>query len=286
MKKRGIIAAAVIVVLIFAADLFFSNFVLSIKKYEVTGAAAGLRIALVTDMHLGTGHIPAERIVKKLKAQAPDIIALAGDFVDDYSAAEDFLQLYATVRELAGIAPVYFSLGNHERDLINAGHADITEQLEAAGAVVLDCSYTDIDINGVPLRIGGILDEVCHFYYTEQSFSESPHFDFLEDYNNTERYKIMLCHRPDSYYNYERLCGWDCDLLLCGHTHGGVIRVPFWRAVWTPDMGWFPELSYGFYKKNQVNIVVSSGLAGYKNIPRLNNLPEICIIDIAEDEND
>ena len=68
--------------------------------------------------------------------------------------------------------------------------------------------------------------------------------------------------------------------LLSGHTHGGVVRVPFGKSVYVPDMGWFPELSYGRVKKTESEIIVSSGTAAYGCLLRFNNPCEICVAEL------
>ena len=73
------------------------------------------------------------------------------------------------------------------------------------------------------------------------------------------------------------------DLMLSGHTHGGVIRVPVLGPLFTHEGGLFPERSddfvYGRYNTAGSPLIVSAGLEN-SNVLRINNQPELVIIDI------
>ena len=78
---------------------------------------------------------------------------MTGDMLNEDEDRTDIL--LHLVREACAIAPVYFSLGNHEVGYEKTyGEGDLTEQLEAAGAVVLEKEYVDTKIAGQEVRIG------------------------------------------------------------------------------------------------------------------------------------
>lgn len=281
MRKRILtVLAAAAAVIIIAVNIFVSNCVLLLEKYDVEAEnAPQVRIVFASDLHIGTSRITTEKMLEKVKIASPDIICLTGDIIDR-NDADTRQKFYSFLKDLAFAAPVYYSLGNHELDIIKNGYTDLKKNIEACGVKVLDDSYVDIDINGSAFRLGGILDDVYHFYYTKKAFAESPRAEFLRRFSDTELYTVMLCHRSDSYYNYESYGVKIADLILSGHTHGGVVRVPFGKAVYVPDMGWFPELSYGRVKKSDAEIIVTSGAAAHGHILRFNNPCEICVIEL------
>jgi predicted MPP superfamily phosphohydrolase len=71
--------------------------------------------------------------------------------------------------------------------------------------------------------------------------------------------------------------------MICGHTHGGIVRVPILGPLFTKEEGLFPERSgkfvYGRYDVAGAPLIVSSGLEN-SNPLRINNEPELVVIDI------
>ena len=71
--------------------------------------------------------------------------------------------------------------------------------------------------------------------------------------------------------------------MLSGHTHGGVMRIPVLGPLFTREGGLFPERNgkfvYGRYEAAGKLLIVSGGLEN-SNILRINNQPELVVIDI------
>ena len=216
------------------------------------------RISVASDIH----GCETDEILKKLAESKPDMIAVPGDLaggndVPDRSA--EFL------REAAKIAPVFFSIGNHERKrCFDCGKA------AASGAVVLDDAYT---VSG-DFAVGGLSSG---FGRTGQSnFKETPPPDvsWLDDFCALGSYKILLSHHPEYYERYlkNRLI----DLILSGHAHGGQWRF-FGIGVFAPGQGLFPKYTSGIYDGR---LIVSRGLCNHSFVPRLFNHTELINVDI------
>lgn len=71
------------------------------------------------------------------------------------------------------------------------------------------------------------------------------------------------------------------DLVLSGHVHGGLWRIPGVGGVFSPSEGLFPHYDKGEYSFGSTRLILSGGLAGYGLIPRIFNLPEICVITLS-----
>lgn len=84
-------------------------------------------------------------------------------------------------------------------------------------------------------------------------------YGFLQDFQATDRCKILLCHRPDSFVFGEAASTWDVDLVISGHLHGGQVVLPLLGGVFGGDQGWFPRYVHGVYEKEGVTIAVTSG---------------------------
>ena len=219
-------------------------------------------------------------LFRSVKEQEPDLILLGGDFLNEDS--EDADVPCALIRQLKDVAPVYFSLGNHEVSYMENGHTDLVGQLEAAGAVVLDKSYEDIEVNGVQFRLGGLYDYAFALDGNDDAKNTpEPVKSFLEDYQNTDHLKLMMAHRPESFCFGNASSVWDVDLVISGHIHGGQVVLPILGGLYGGDQGWFPEYVHGMYQKDDMNIFVTSGLGSHHQLlPRFWNRPEIATIKI------
>ena len=94
------------------------------------------------------------------------------------------------------------------------------------------------------------------------------------------KYNILLVHDPKGFGKYAE---YGYDLILAGHIHGGVIRIPFVnKGVLSPEVKLFPKYDAGIYKKGKSIMCVNKGL-GYGTIPfRLFNRPEIVCVEIGK----
>ena len=76
----------------------------------------------------------------------------------------------------------------------------------------------------------------------------------------------------------------DIDVAMCGHAHGGQMRIPGVGGPYTKDQGWFPKYVDGIHHFRTVkNMIVTRGLGSDKEkLPRFNNIPEIVVIDLKK----
>ena len=252
--------------------------------FESSKAEDSFTILVLADLHDHEFSSGNTRLVSKLQAEHPDLIFMAGDFLNANS--EDAHVPIEFIENLGTDIPVYFSLGNHEVDYMNAGHPELIEELEEAGAIVLEKEYKDIKINGTTLRIGGMYDYAFGAgpVDNEAALAEPEVKAFLEDFQNTDSLKIMMAHRPDSFIFGDASKAWDIDLVVSGHLHGGQVVVPFLGGLYGGDQGFFPEYIHGMYEKDDMNIFITSGLGSHTQLlPRFNNPPEIAVIHVGQE---
>ena len=286
MKRKKhlvkITAATVICLTAFLAVLF-GNAHISAESYSVALQNIGgpVRIALLSDLHGKSFGRDNSRLIAKIGEQTPDAIFLDGDMIDRSADSADVQELLRLIKRLHEIAPVYFAPGNHELEYMQTDTSLLTQVTEA-GAVIVNDSYVDVAIAGQPLRIGGTMGHAFYFGRSEEEFSSSPEYQFLKAFEDTDVPKICLAHMPDTFIFNGAYNLWNVDLILSGHTHGGLIRLPFIGGLYAPMQGWFPEYDQGYFRLGEhMQMVITSGLAGHGMIPRINNPPEIVVIDLV-----
>lgn len=286
MKRKKhlvkITAATVICLTVFLAVLF-GNAHICAESYSVSLQNLGgpVRIVLLSDLHGKSFGLDNSRLIAKIQEQSPDVIFLDGDMIDRSADSADVQELLRLIKRLHEIAPVYFAPGNHELEYMQTD-ASLLTQVAEAGAVVVNDSYADVTLAGQPLRIGGTMGHAFYFGRSEKEFSSSPEYQFLKAFEDTDVPKICLAHMPDTFIFNGAYNLWNVDLILSGHTHGGLIRLPFIGGLYAPMQGWFPEYDQGYFRLGEhMQMVITSGLAGHGMIPRINNPPEIVVIDLV-----
>lgn len=235
-----------------------------------------LRIAVVSDLHSELSQKRREKLASLLQQEHPDLIAMPGDIVDDirpqYGAAD-------LLRRIQGIAPLYFSLGNHEcrsRQL-----ATIPRLLRQYGVHCLCNGWEEVTVAGVPICIGGMNDPEHPSYQFAGSWLHDAQTVFSR-LGRSEQLRILLSHRPEKVFAYRAM---PFDLVLSGHAHGGQVRVPgLLNGLYAPNQGLFPPYAGGVYQHPTFTHVVSRGVAHYMLLPRVYNRPEVVIVTVCRDE--
>lgn len=284
-KKKIILLITTIFILLaglIAFSIWSSYSLLQVNTYELDTDKIDeeLRVVVIADLHEHEFGENNEELITEIKAQNPEIILMAGDFINNDSENVEFL--YALIGELKDISTVCYALGNHELTYMETADIDLVEELEAAGAVVLEKEYVDIDVNGQEVRIGGMYDYAFGTNGSDEAAAAPQEIkDFLTDFQDTDNFKIMLSHRPDSFIFGDASTAWDVDLVVSGHLHGGQVVLPIFGGIYGGDQGYFPEYVHGLYTKDNMQIFVTSGLGSNpKKVPRFNNRPEIAVITL------
>ena len=284
MKKWMIALVLIVVALVIyiLVRLWASTNYIVIREYTAdTGKSdTGFRAVVVSDLHDHRFGGDNEKLAEKIREIAPDVIIMDGDMLNAESAdASVPLELIGLLKDTA---PIYYALGNHELSYMENGHSDLQEELESAGTVVLDKNYVDIEVNGTQVRLGGLYDYAFGLNGNNDALAApNDTLSFLQDFQNTDRMKIMLSHRPDSFIFGDASKVWDVDLVISGHNHGGQVVIPFLGGLYGGDQGWFPEYVHGMYQKDNILLFETSGLGSDKQkLPRFNNPPEIAVLTI------
>lgn len=268
----------ILICCLFFSDLLASKFALSVSYYSLSDSRIKrIRIVQISDLHNSEFGKNNHRLIEMVADQNPDLILITGDLLNRYE--DNTETATCLIENLSAIADVCVSMGNHEIEYRERTGIDINSLYTDAGAIVLDETYIDISINGQELRIGGVYGYCLPMRFVNEEGFRQDQCELLTEFQNTEKYKILMSHLPYSWWNYGFGNEWNVDLVLCGHTHGGQVIVPFIGGLYDGETGWFPGQVSG-YKKDGADIIVSRGLGNTEDMPRLINIPEIVVIEI------
>ena len=231
---------------------------------------SGFRIVQLSDLHLHEFGEKNAELVDWVRRLEPDIIVITGDMNNHFD--DDTHVVTELCSQLVEITDVYYVMGNHEWvDHIDR-HTTIKADIVATGVTMLDNSYIVTELNGNRVVIAGLVNEVSN--YDKYNGNK-----FMDRFMGEEGFKLLLVHYPE--YFLGKLNDYTIDLAMCGHTHGGIIRIPVLGGLYSSDQGFFPELYQGMQTVEGGSVVVvSRGLGGEGNIPRINNNPEIVVVDV------
>lgn len=272
--------------LICVYKLHISYTKLTTSNYKITTDQINksLNAVIISDLHdnqLGENN---EDLINQINSLSPDIILVVGDVLNQDSKNSKIVT--SLMKQLCKNHKVFYSLGNTGIDYIESGTSDLLKELEDIGVTVLDNEYKDVTVNENTIRIGGMYSYAFGLNDNndvDKDTMEEGVYDFLNDFQNTNNYKIMMAHRPDSFIFGNASEVWDIDLVVSGHNHGGQVVLPFVGGLYGGDQGWFPEYDKGFFDLNKIKILITSGLgSGKQKLPRFNNPPEIVNLHLSK----
>ncbi len=280
-KIRLVLSGAAVFITAFALWLIWGNTALQLNAYTMTSDKIpeefyGCRIAHISDLHNSEIGENNEKLISMLSQAEPDIIAITGDLFD--SRNTDIETAVSFVKEAMEIAPCYYVTGNHEARMPQ--YDELKRCLIELDVFVLDNKRIELEKNGKSITLVGLADpsyEAYRMYIDEQSVAEMHLQELLAEKNG---YTVLLSHRPELFELYSES---GADLILSGHAHGGQIRLPAVGGVFAPNQGFFPKYDSGLYTAGTVNMIVSRGIGNSAFPMRVNNRPEIILIELQGD---
>jgi predicted MPP superfamily phosphohydrolase len=236
-----------------------------------------LRVAHVSDIHVERITRRDRAMVRRLRAARPDLILLTGDYINnDYTdrrALADLWRLLAAVVALKPAYGVFACLGNNDPPQAT------TQALRAAGVRVLNN-------HALTLRIGGRRVQLLGARVGED-------FDWREDVPKLAAtaaeadaqappdLRVLLYHTPDL---APQAAAAGVDLYLCGHTHGGQIRLPGIGALRTGSR-FGQRYALGLQRLPNGGYIYTTSGTGFEGLrlPRLRVLdpPEVAVFSIT-----
>lgn len=257
-----------------AVWLAWGNTSITTTEYIVTSPAVprsfdGLRIAQVSDLHNDSFGLDYIRLVRSLQAARPHFIAITGDMLD--ARRTNIPRALTAAQQMLRVAPCIYTKGNHEARI--PAYPLFEEGLREAGVFVLRNDSVTIERNGEHLTILGM----------DCPYGDPDYPAFLYRLSREAKgFKLLLSHHPEQIDTYNDV---GIDLALCGHTHGGQLRLPMIGGIIAPHQGFFPKYDAGRYRKGHTDMIISRGLGNSLFPLRVNNRPELVVVELRSIDN-
>ena len=240
--------------------------------------------AMLSDLHNKQFGEHNSRLLNAVDGCRPDSILVAGDMLTSQMPA-NYTPALETMKALAVKYPVYYANGNHEYRLktdtykYKNAYADSAGQLRRAGVVLLENGNVLLPDAGI--RIFGA--EINMDYYKKLSRREMKvsYLNSLLGRPSSDEYNILIAHNPDYFKAY---AAWGADLVLSGHVHGGIMRLPVLGGVLSPSLRLFPRYDGGLYTEEKASaeeksrMILGRGLGTHTLPVRVFNPGELIVV--------
>ncbi len=279
-RRRRVPRIVLFLLLAICGVLFFrwSNRSLQIEAFTYASPRLpegfdGCTIVQLSDLHGASFGEDNAELIAAVAAQDPDLIFLTGDIQDRYRKTPASYTA-AIGRAMAGIAPTYFVTGNHEWAFPDV--RELKRALKDAGVTVLTNEFVALERNGGVIFLAGIDDP--------NGFADQKSPEALAEEVKAAAdggFWMLLAHRNN--YFEKQYSGLGADLVISGHGHGGLIRLPFTDGLISVERTLFPSYTAGFYQFNGRDVFVSRGLGNSGPSFRLFNRPQLVTLTLEKE---
>lgn len=255
--------------------------------FPVAGIAQPFRILHISDVHFSskTSHEKNQKVITEILRTADfctqpalklNLIAVTGDLISRNIGETSISDALELLHKLRRIAPVAYSLGNHELDLPRDLLSEFLRNCRKSGILVLNnisVLIQDIVFTGLTLP---------YEVYKNQNGSYSDLIPVTEELviscvgTCISHPCVLLAHSPMGFETYAQ---WGADIVLSGHVHGGIVRMPVFGGILSPERRFFPRYTKGVYQSEHVENCYMNVSAGIGKL-RINNPSEIVCIDL------
>ncbi len=274
----GIISIMLIWIMLYDSN----RFVVVEHKFTDKRIKKTCRAVVLGDLHNKRYGKDNEQLLATIREQKPDFILVTGD-IPTAKPGKSLDIAIRLIRELAKEFPIYYGNGNHEHRmrLYPETYGDMYEvydkALQEAGVCRLINANIVLEEYGIAV-IGSEIDKLYYKRFGVQPMADEYLMGILGQPKD-DVYNILLAHNPDYFPQY---VAWGADLVLSGHVHGGMVRIPFvGKGVISPNIRLFPKYDGGLFTMDKTTMLLGRGL-GMHTIPiRLFNPGELIVIDFC-----
>lgn len=252
---------------------YSQNFMLKTEYYRIASehVSAPKRLILLSDLHGNVMGKENKKLLEEIDRQKPEVVCVAGDMtVKSGKGAEEAAALMV---KLTKKYPVYYAPGNHEIRMPEYEH--FKTELKEVGVIYLENKWAALADGYV---IGGLdLPEYWYHKCWDKRRMKGSDLKKLMGEPPEKGFIILIAHNPEYFPQY---AGFGAELVLSGHIHGGIVRLPLLGGVISPSLRLFPTYDAGMFAWGKSHMILTRGLGLHHIKLRFFNRPELSVIDI------
>lgn len=235
-------------------------------------------LALLSDLHNRSYGENNVKLLEAIDSIKPDGILTAGDMLTA-KPGKSFRTALSFMKQLSAKYPVYYGLGNHEyrMQLYREDYGDAFEEytgaLTDAGIHVLDNATLSVG----DFAVTGLTIDRNYYKRFRKNVMEEEYLSETIGEVSKDKYHILLAHNPEYFEDYAK---WGADLVVSGHVHGGIMRLPVLGGVISPKLVLFPKYDGGMFRQDNTTMILSRGLGMHTLPVRIFNPGELVVIHL------
>lgn len=282
MIELGIGIVCLLILFIFL--MHRENHHLTVSKYvihseKIPEAFDHAKVVFLTDLHNNSFGKNNENLLRRIEQEQPDYIMVTGDMLIGHKKA-DYYDTLSFLEALSEEYPIYYVNGNHEQklseleDTKDSIYKEYHDILKAYGIHFVHNDSLMLHRENESIVVTGL--EIGLEYYSKLSRPKMTQEYIKECIGKCDpnRYTVLLAHNP---MYFEQYADWGADLVLSGHVHGGIMRLPFLGGVISPQYILFPKFDSGRFEHRQATMLLSRGLGVHTLKVRIFNRPEMMV---------
>ena len=239
------------------------------------------RFVLLSDLHNKSYGKDQKRLVDKISSISPDAILVAGDMLTA-AKRQPYEVTLSLMRQLSSRYKIYYGMGNHEHHLkrcpeqYGTVYDDYVAELTKMG--ILPLLNENTYLPEVNVAICGALIDKCFFKKFRKFPMDEQYLSKILGEPRESACQILIAHTPQYFEEY---AAWGADIVVSGHVHGGIMKLPVLGGVLSPNLTLFPKYDGGKFVRGKSTMILSRGL-GTHTIPiRVFNPGELVTITLT-----
>lgn len=279
--KVVLISAAIFCVAMLLVGIIDGNrFVVVEEAFELPKLKKSCRFVLISDLHNKVYGRDNEKVIAAVKRAKPDFVVIAGDLITSH-VKESIEPGVKLVKALSEDYKIYYALGNHETkikmypDKFGGMYDNLISEMKHPNVTMLvneSCILPEHSI-----CITGLELERAYFARFQKKEMEKGYLEKHIGSAKKQYCNILIAHNPDYFEEY---AAWGAELVLAGHVHGGIMRLPFFGGVIAPSYKLFPKYDGGVFREKKSTMLLGRGMGAHTLPFRFFNPAELYVVTL------